>query len=305
MSKSNLLSKILVVLESGSDDDIALTRAIRLTRKSAGQFKVFISLYKKLGNIGTSDVEDDLSAYLAQLEQKVIEKVTALGAQEAFLGVVFSWLHKPTVAIEKLLSSDNFQLIIKSPHQQSDFMKLFKTGLDKYFVSECTTSLWLVKPKVWDDSVEVLACVDIGDDSADNLQMNNKVLATSDYLSSVLAAEMHVVDCYYGEIGTMRIDYNNKRGFKVEQSLKEQHLEKLKNYVEKYSLSDDVVHLETGGPDGAIPHTAHRLSAEVAVIGNNEDTNIVDKLLGDTALELSKAMPCDILIVKPDQLYRE
>ena len=301
MSKPILLSKILVVLESDNTDDIALARAIRLTRKSAGQFKVFISLYKKLENLASRGIEDDLSAYLALLEQKVVERVTALGAQDAFLGVIFSWQHKPTLAIEKLASNENYQLIIKSPNQQSDFKQLFRTGPDKYFVSECKVPLWLVKPKLWDDSVEVLACVDMDDDGAENLQTNKAVLTTSKYLSTLLSAEMHVVDCYFGEIGTMTINYNSKRGFKVEPSLQAQHLQKLKVYVQEYGLSDDVLHLEEGVPDEAIPNKASHLSAEVAVIGNNEDTNIVDKLLGDTAIELTKAMPCDILILKPGQ----
>ena len=67
-----------------------------------------------------------------------------------------------------------------------------------------------------------------------------------------------------------------------------------------YSLPEDVLHFEQGLPDDAIPDRAEKLNAEVAIIGNNEDSNFIDKYLGDTATELTKAMPCDVLVLKAD-----
>jgi hypothetical protein len=43
----------------------------------------------------------------------------------------------------------------------------------------------------------------MNDNGYDNHLLNIKILTMSDPLASVLDAEMHVVDCFYGEIGTM------------------------------------------------------------------------------------------------------
>jgi nucleotide-binding universal stress UspA family protein len=94
--------------------------------------------------------------------------------------------------------------------------------------------------------------------------------------------------------------YNRRRGFKREASIKEKHIEKLKLYIGEYSLAEDNLHFEEGIPDDSLPNKAAALNAEVAVIGNNED-NYMDRLLGDTALALTEAMPCDILVLKPSQ----
>ena len=77
------------------------------------------------------------------------------------------------------------------------------------------------------------------------------------------------------------------------------HAERLKLYISEYALSDDMLHFAEGMPDLALLDTAADLNAEVAVIGNNEDTNYIDKIFGDTVVELAKAMPCDLLVIKP------
>ncbi|MDC0602960.1 hypothetical protein OAP14_08040 [Aliiglaciecola sp.] len=192
-------------------------------------------------------------------------------------------------------------IVLKAPYQQSEFKHLFRSGLDKYFVSNCPLPVWLVKPRRWDGTFEVLSCLDMGDDNPNNQALNKKILAASDTLANALDAQMHVVDCFHGEIGTMRISLDDKHRFKREANIGQQYVERLKLYVSDYSLPEDVIHFVEGMPDHSLPEKAAEISAEVAVIGNNEDTNYIDKIFGDTAVELTKVMPCDLLIIKPDR----
>ncbi len=293
-------TNILVVLDTQGDNDVALARAVKLAKASEGQISVFFSFHKKLDAAHGQDLPDDLAALVDHFEYRVKAQLAKWNAESLLKDMFMPWQHKTSNAIDHLHQDKHFDLVIKSPHPQTQLKSLFHSRLDKYFIGRCPIPVWMVKPRMWDDSVEIMACLDIGDDKFDNQTLNRKIMAMGDHLAHRLGGELHVLDCYYGEIGTMRIDYNHERGFKHEPSLKAQHVERLKDYIHGYSLPDDVLHFEEGIPDEAIPDRAERLNAELAIIGNNEDSNFIDKFLGDTAAELTKAMPCDVLILKPD-----
>ena len=245
-------------------------------------------------------MQDDLYAIVEQKKKAINESLSKWDASDYLNDMIMSWQSKPSEAISKIAENNDFDLVLKAPYQQSEFKQMFRSGLDQYFVSECPLPLWLVKPRIWDNTLEVLSCVDMSDDDLNNQLLNQKILAFSDKLASALNAEMHVVDCFYGDVGSMRIDFDGSRGFKRQATVKEEHAEKLKLYINDFALSDDVLHFVEGIPDEAIADTAAKINAEVAVIGNNEDTNYFDKIFGDTAVELAKAMPCDLLVIKPD-----
>jgi nucleotide-binding universal stress UspA family protein len=290
---------LLVVLECDEDISVPLARAAHLCKIFSAKMTVFISYHRIMLGKTKIDLPDDLCTIVSQQRAAINNTLQNTNSEKYLVDIICSWKQKISLAISGLIANDSFDLVVKTPYQQKDYKKLFRSGLDHYFVSDCPLPLWMIKPRQWDEQLEVLACVDMCDEDFDTHQLNKAILSTSDKLARAMNAQMHVVDCYYGEIGSLRIDYNNKRGFKREASVKQQHIEKLKLYIGEYALADDQLHVEEGIPDNALPNTAAALNAEVSVIGNNEDTNYIDRLFGDTAVALTQAMPCDILVLKP------
>lgn len=293
-------TNILVVLDIHAESDVALARAVKLAQASEGKISVFFSFHNKLDAKHGKGLPDDLAGLVEHFSNRVNNQLAKWNAEALLADIHMSWQHRTSFAIDHLHSEKHFDLIVKAPHPQTKLKSLMHSRLDKYFVSKCPIPVWMVKPRLWDNSVEIMACLDIGDEAYENQTLNRKIMAVGDHLAHRLKGELHVLDCYYGEIGTMHIDFNHQRGFKHEPSLKAQHLERLKDYICGYSLPEDVLHFEEGIPDEAIPDRAEQLNAELAIIGNNEDSNFIDKFLGDTATELTKAMPCDVLVLKPD-----
>jgi universal stress protein E len=291
---------LLVVLESDEDIDVPLARASRLCKLFSAKITVFVSYHRVMLDTKHRDLTDDLGFIVEQQHSAIKETLQKRNAVEFLDKIILSWKQKPSLAVSELIPSSDFDLIVKAPYQQDGFKKLFRNGLDHYFVSSCPLPLWMVKPRLWDNDIEVLACLDICNEDFDNQRLNKRILAISDKLARAMDAKMHVVDCYYGEIGSLRINYSNARGFKREASMKVQHIERLKLYIGGYALADDQLHFEEGIPDDTLPNKAAALTAEVTVIGNNEDTKYIDRLFSDTAQILTQAMPCDILVLKPE-----
>jgi universal stress protein E len=291
---------LLVVLEHDEDIAVPLARAAHLCKLFSAKMTVFVSFHSAMRGERQVDLADDLSAIVTHHKNAIKGQLESAGASKFLDNIILSWKQIPSLAVKKIISSHDFDLVLKAPYQQGDFKKLFRSGLDQYFVRECPLPVWMVKHRLWDNDIEVLACVDMCEEDLNNQMLNKKILATSDKLAGAMNAQMHVVDCYYGEIGSLSINYDSKNGFKREATIREAHIEKLKLYISEYSLAEDQLHFEEGIPDDTIPQTAAALNAEVTVIGNNEDTNYVARLFGDTAVALTRAMPCDILVLKPN-----
>lgn len=307
LNKTTIMNKhispfkhILVVLESDEDIGVPLARASRLCKLFSSKITVFVSYHRVMLDKKHRDLPDDLGNMVEQQHSAIKEALQKRHAEEFLDKIILSWKQKTSEAVSELIPSYDFDLIMKTPYQQDGFKKLFINSLDHYFVSNCPLPLWMVKPRLWDNDIEVLACLDICDEAPDNQKLNKRILAISDKLARAMGAKMHVVDCYFGEIGSLRIDYDSELGFKREASIKEIHIERLKLYIGEYALVDDQLHFEEGIPDDTLPNKAAALSAEVTVIGNNEDTKYIDRLFSDTAQILTQSMPCDILVLKPE-----
>ncbi len=298
MNSSNKFKHILVILNGQLDSDLSLAQAVKFAEKNSAQLTIFKTLYKKLDK-SNEKIADDLSLYVREQQRMISERYNQLTQQDLSLNIIISWQVPPAKAIDKLINDTNIDLIMKSPQPELYFKDLFSTGLDHFLIRDCSVPIWMVKPRPWDESIEVLSCLDVDDESEGNRVLNYQILEAGLQIAALYNAELHLVDCYYGDRASMVIDYDKKTGFKQIKSVKQEHQEKLSEYLKDYQSSEYTVHVIEGMPDDSIPQKAKNLNAELTIIGNNKDSNIIDRTFGDTAKQLSDNMPCDILILKP------
>jgi universal stress protein E len=298
MKSTNKFKHILVILNEQLEVDNALAQAVKFAEKNSAQLTIFNTLYKTIDK-PDEKVSDDLSLYVRDKQRIISERYNQLTQQDLSLNIIISWQVPPVKAIDNLINESNIDLIMKSPKPKLYFKDIFSTGLDHFLIRDCSVPIWLVKPRPWDDSIEVLACLDVDDESASNKTLNYQILETGIDIAALYEAELHLVDCYYGERASMSIDYDSKTGFRQIKSVKQEHQEKLTEYLKDFQSREYTMHIIEGIPDDSIPKKAKNLNAELTIIGNNKDSNIIDRTFGDTAKQLSDNMPCDILILKP------
>jgi universal stress protein E len=291
-----LFNTSLAVISRDEDIDMVISRAVRVAQRSGGRVTILMSYYKQLDDIP----EETIDQYIQNKKQQVKDKILLLDGSALIDEIVFSWQQPTWDVATELLNKQEFGVIFKSPEPHHLFKDMFTNNLDNAFINQCSAPVWLVKPKSWVADCEILACIDVANNSPKHQSLNHEIMAVSDFIAQLFSAQLHVIDCYYGEIGSMRIDYNAKTGFKREASLKQQHQEMVKPVIKDYCVAEDALHFLEGIPDDAIPDTALELSAELTVIGDT-GSSFTERLFGDTALRLSEKMPCDILILKPEQ----
>ncbi|KXI28173.1 universal stress protein [Paraglaciecola hydrolytica] len=215
------------------------------------------------------------------------------------LSIVFNLNGFDTQEFGRFLEANQCDVILKSNTEHKFLNGIFRGKTERYFVTDCPCPVWIVKPRLWDEDIEVLCCLDIDDKSEINHKLNVDILASGDQLARILSGQLHVIDCFFGEVCSMSFEVEKSGQFKRTTSVQGQHQELIQSYLAGLTLSEHSLHIVSGTPDFAIPDAAARLNAELVVIGNNADHGIMDRLFGDTAANLVSNMVCDVLVIKP------
>ena len=234
-----------------------------------------------------------------QIERDAINAVLSAISSQLKIEIVFYSRLFNNADFDSILLGLKPDVIVKMHSGQRFFEGFFKDKLEQYLVAHSTYPVWIVKPYVWDDTIQVLACLDLEDDTPANHQLNTRILASADEMARKLSGDLHVIDCFFGEVCSMSFEQEDSGEFKRTTSVKLQHQQLIDAYVADYSVADNGVHLIAGTPDFAIQDLVAELHAELVVIGNNVDKGILAKLFGDTAFSLVKDIDCDVLVVKP------
>lgn len=291
--------RILVILDHQDTDAIAFRRAIRLAKANGGKVNILVDWHDPLRGKEHSALADDLLSSIQEMQsllQQLVDKFEAhahLGEQQVL------WKTPLEKSLQGYLASHEVDLIMKAGEHKPGIGNWLMGKQERYLIHDCPVPTWILKPRAWDQDIQVLIALDMEDEGGANQYMNQKIIRTGSRMAEFFGGELHLVDCYFGEIGTMTFEYDSQTGFKRDASIKEQHIAKLQALMDNHEVLDVSIHLEQGIPDDAIPDKAKELAAELVVIGNNQDSGVLDKLFGDTAKVLVQSMPCDLLVLKP------
>jgi nucleotide-binding universal stress UspA family protein len=292
-----------VVESELTDNDFSLERAVQLADKYHGKVTVFKSYYKRLDHVNESTgIPDDLALFITEQQRIICEKVNKLTQNDLSLNIVISWKEPPEISIGHLIMQQDISLIIKSPCKKRLFIDYFSSTIDRFLIRDCDLPVWLVKSGYFSTELNILACLDVEDESENNQHLNHNILEASEQILPLLQSELHLIDCYCGESVAMDINYDHDSGFKVEVSEQQKHSQKMTHYINQHALNNDHVHINIGLPDHEILRTVNQIEARLTIIGNNKGDGILSRTFGDTTQLLTDNLPCDVLVIKEQQM---
>jgi len=299
----NSIFKHILVIESADDaSDFALQRAVSVARQNKASITVFKSFYNAVHDKNfNSGLPDDLSLFVLQQQRLICEKFNRLTEQDLALNIIISWQKPAVKSIAKIIADDDISLVIKRFHKENNLLDFFTLTVDRYLTRCCELPVWLVKNCPQSSEYKILACLDIDDDTESNQALNHTILDATEQLVPMKSAELHILDCYYGESTSIAINYDVDGGFREDVSVKRQHLDTINRYVAAHASVDGIIHLNESMPDDDIPHTANVLDVGLTIIGNCKHDNFFNRALGDTTQVLTDNIPSDILVIKPNR----
>jgi len=148
-----------------------------------------------------------------------------------------------------------------------------------------------------------LAAVDPAHAHAKPRALDTEIVGAARELSKALRGALHLAHANYPTIvgvPEMQAGTNRKWATLSYEELKEQEREAFEAFRTQADIARTRAHVVDGNPAKVLPRLARDLDAGIVVMGALSRSGLTRIFIGNTAERVLQALPCDVLVVKPE-----
>ena len=219
-----------------------------------------------------------------------------LGAANIEAEQHFSEHHHLAESIVEHSKSIKPDLVLKSTHHHSAIERSIITNTDWRLIRKCPAPLMLVKPSQWHTDGAVVAAVDPLHAKADQVKLDQVILAGTKYLSGALGAPLKIFHSFFPFVSTLF----PMGGETVEHldRIRGHHMSKMRDLIAGFDIPEDAVHLSEGDLVHNLITYVEDSKANLLVMGALSRNVLERAIVGSTAEKILEDCPCDILVLK-------
>ena len=202
------------------------------------------------------------------------------------------------------LRSSNATLMVKDTHHHSLPRLTFLKNTDWYLAHGSTVPLLLTKNMVWARPPRIMAAIDRHPEKADVARLDRKLLRCATALASGLTAELEVIYAYVPEALAAAVSSGSPpdtadiaRETECEISYIHGQVE---SFARTYGVQPSRLQVEIGTPTRRLIDSAKQYGIDIVVIGASSHGGWHRTVIGSTASAVLELLPCDLLVVRPD-----
>jgi universal stress protein E len=134
-------------------------------------------------------------------------------------------------------------------------------------------------------------------------RLDARIVESARQFSEALRGSFHMMHANYPSIaGVPGAKSGEGRAWSAltYEQLQQQERDAFETFRAQVQLTRTRAHLATGNPATEIPRVASELGAQIVVMGALSRSGLMRVLIGNTAERVLNALPCDVLVVKPE-----
>ena len=294
----DVIKRIVIVGDEQAELDGALQKAAILEHTTEAEVEVVQTTYSALSADPTSGIPDQerhrLTERLKDAERYALSKVVEpYQAKIETLTCRIVWSKDPAEALVTAAGESKADLIIKPMSRHNPLTDFIHTPLDWALMRDAPCPVLITKERPWAASPRILACVDAGDFTHEEL--NKTILQTAQGMAEALGGALNVVTVYPGlsphtnayatvDLGTAKAQMHQSR---------EQAIDK---WTQELGLNLTSVYLSEGDPGPVIAAMADDF--DLVVIGTAARRGVKKLLVGNTAESIVARVKSDLLAVR-------
>ena len=305
------IDRILAVIDPTADAQPGLERATSIAEKTGASLHLLICTYDEY--LAGSRIVDSPAFKNARemLVETYAERLETLAEPLRKNGLTVHtsaiWEHPLHEGIVRHAIEIEADIVFKDTHHHSALARALFTNTDWNLIRTCPCLLWLVKPGELQDGTKVVAAID-------PMSEHDKPAALDDHIIKVT---QKVCDLLSGEIAVFH-SYDPRAAFatatanayvpvslpldEVEEQMHEQHAARVRELTSYYDISDEATHVVSGATHEVLPEFAREEGVGAVVMGAVARGRLKRLFIGATAERTLENLPCDLVIVKPDEL---
>ena len=276
------IRSILVVLEPNQPEGLALKRAKRIAGATQSELHLLVC-----------DRHHDRRPWLDELAHALREEGHVVGTRQ-------DWQESSHQTIIAAQQAEGCGLVIKQHYPDNPLKKALLTPDDCKLLRYCPCPVLLVKTERPWLGGKILAAVDVGNDDREHNDLHADIVCHAHDLASLAKGELHVLSAHPSPILTAA-----DPAFQLREVIAARYREACQRFQDEYGLGNHQLHIAEGPADILIPQLAAQLDAVVAVIGTVARSGLSGALIGNTAEVVLDVLECDVLVLKPDELYAQ
>ncbi|MFN3237889.1 MAG: universal stress protein [Pseudomonadales bacterium] len=288
-----MFKKVMVVIDSKSDHQFALDKALQLARSDDFELQLFSceqdqhlieGYYFEAGDIEkiqAAAIKDRIEA-LEQIAQPLRDN--GLNVTTAA-----TWSYPNYQGVIDQVESEQVDLVIYHLQPRDTLSKLMLTFDDWQLIRLCPVPLLLAKDTPWKRSPTLLAAVDPQHARHKPSGLDHKILDMCEHLGELIGGEVYAVHSYH-PIALSGVFPGD---------VKRQHQQAFAELMKDFSVPEERQLLIEDLAPFALRDAEQKIDADIVAMGAISRSLLSDVFIGSTTQEVMDFLSCDVLVLKP------
>jgi universal stress protein E len=293
-----------------SDAQPAVERAVWLAERLGATVELFICDYEQhLAGQRFYDSDSLQTAREALIDghlRRLRELARSIETKGVPLSVDARWDHPLAEGIDRKVLEVKPYLVVKDTHYHSAIKRSIFSNTDWNLIQNCPAPLLLVKPRTITGEPCVMAAVDPVHEHDKPAELDHQILSRAEELCLAAEGHLHVFHAFdpapaIAAATTTMMTPISAPVSELTEELKRRHRQALDDLLEEHPLKAFELHVHQGSAQKLLIALAVHIKADFVVMGAVSRGGLKHLFIGSTAERVLDHLPCDLLIVKPDQ----
>ena len=302
--------RILVIVDPTSDAQPAVERAVWLAERLGATVELFICDYEQhLAGQRFYDSDSLQTAREALIDghlRHLKELARSIETQGVPLSVDARWDHPLDEGIDRKVLEVKPYLVVKDTHYHSAIKRSIFSNTDWNLIQNCPAPLLLVKPRAITGKPCVIAAVDPVHEHDKSAELDHQILSRAEELCLATEGHIHLFHAFdpapaIAAASTAIMTPISVPVSELTEGLEQRHRQALDELLEEHPVEALKVHVHQGSAQKLLAALAVHIRADFVVMGAVSRGDLKNLFIGSTAERVLDHLPCDLLIVKPDQ----
>ncbi len=302
--------QILVIVDPTSDAQPAVERAVWLAERLGATVELFVCDYDPyLAGERFYDSDSLQAARDALIHghlRRLKELARSIQTQGVTLSVDARWDHPLDEGIVRKVLEVKPYLVVKDTHFHPAIKRSIISNTDWNLIQNCPAPLLLVKSRPISDKPCVMAAVDPVHAHDKPAELDHQILSRANELCLAAEGQLHVFHAFdpapaISAATTTMMTPISAPLSELTEEFEQQHRKAFGDLLEEHQLGPLESHVHQGSPQELLITFAKHIRADFVVMGAVSRGGLKRLFIGSTAERALDHLPCDLLIVKPEQ----
>lgn len=300
---------LLVVIDDDTEDQPSLARALQLAEAFDARIELFSAVFDTyIAGERLFDSVDLIAAkerLLKDVHERLEDIARPLRDEGVEVSVDVAWDEPVYEGIVRKVLRSHPKMVVRNNHYHGKLKRSIFSNDDWNLIRTCPVPLLIARPQHTDnEALRVCAAVDPMHEHAKPAQLDQEIINVARELATSSGGSLRLLHSYDPGPVIASVSANTMMPIvadvkTITEQVRKEHHAAAANLAKASKVASDDLHLLEGPAREILPAFAIDQQIDVMVIGAVSRGVFERVMLGNTAERVLHQMPCDVLVVKP------